>query len=198
MKRVQMKFPRVVLVTLLLGSGLAFAGETNDLRSRPADWATKLERPGLSNFYQVTTNLYRGAQPTAQGMAELKAMGVKTVLNLRSFHSDKGLMSSGELKLARLHMKPWHAEDEDVVAFLKIASNTNNLPLFVHCQRGADRTGMVCAMYRVAVCGWSKEAAIQEMKDGGFNFNPGWQNLVNYINRVNVDALKKRAGLNRN
>ena len=81
MKRVQMKFLRVVLVTLLLGSGPAFAGETNDLRSRPADWATKLERPGLSNFYQVTTNLYRGAQPTAQGMAELKAMGVKTVLN---------------------------------------------------------------------------------------------------------------------
>ena len=48
-------------------------------------------------------------------------------------------------------MKPWHAEDEDVVAFLKIASNTNNLPVFVHCQRGADRTGMMCAMYRIVL-----------------------------------------------
>jgi protein tyrosine/serine phosphatase len=175
--------------------GVCFSGSTNELNSRPANWATPLNKPGLSNFFEVTTNLYRGAQPSAQGMVELKSLGVKTVLNLRSFHSDQGLISSGQIKLARLHMKPWHAEDEDVVAFLRIASNTNNLPLFVHCQRGADRTGMVCAMYRVVICGWTKEAAIAEMKQGGFHFNPGWKNLVDYINQADVAALKKRAGI---
>jgi protein tyrosine/serine phosphatase len=82
-----------------------------------------------------------------------------------------------------------------VVTFLKIVADTNNLPVFVHCQRGADRTGMICAMYRVAVCGWTKEAAIQEMKEGGFAFNPGWENLVNYIEHADVEALKKRARL---
>jgi len=180
---------------IFLATSLSFAGSTNEVKSRPANWAAPMNKPGLSNFYEVTTNLYRGAQPSAQGMTELKSMGVKTVLNLRSFHSDNKLVSSGELKLARLHMKPWHAEDEDVVAFLKIASNTNNLPLFVHCQRGADRTGMICAMYRIVYCGWTKETAIQEMKEGGFHFNPGWQNLVDYINKVDVEALKKRAGI---
>ena len=185
---------RLTLVAILLAGGVSY-GQTNDVKVRPATWATALDHPGLSNFYLVTTNLYRGAQPTAQGMTELHAMGIKTVLNLRSFHSDHHLVSSGDLKLARLHMKPWHAEDEDVVAFLRIASNTNNLPLFVHCQRGADRTGMICAMYRIVECGWSKEAAIQEMKEGGFHFNSGWQNLVDYINKVDVDELKKRAGI---
>ena len=180
---------------MLLSAGLTFAGDTNQVASRPANWAIPLTRPGLSNFYEVTTNLYRGAQPSAEGMKELRAMGVKTVLNLRSYHSDHGLVSSGELKLARLHMKPWHAEDEDVVAFLKIASNTNNLPMFVHCQRGADRTGMICAMYRIVFCGWTKEAAIQEMENGGFHFYPGWKNIVEYINKVDVDELKKRAGI---
>ena len=180
---------------IFLATSLSFAGSTNEVKSRPANWAAPMNKPGLSNFYEVTTNLYRGAQPSAQGMTELKSMGVKTVLNLRSFHSDNKLVSSGELKLARLHMKPWHAEDEDVVAFLKIASNTNNLPLFVHCQRGADRTGMICAIYRIVYCGWTKETAIQEMKEGGFHFNPGWQNLVDYINKVDVEALKKRAGI---
>ena len=180
---------------ILLSANLCFAGSTNELKSRPANWAAPLNKPGLSNFYEVTTNLYRGAQPSAQGMAELKSMGVKTVLNLRSFHSDNKLVASGDLKLARLHMKPWHAEDEDVVAFLKIANDTNNLPLFVHCQRGADRTGMICAMYRIVYCGWTKEAAIKEMKEGGFHFNPGWENLVDYINKVDVEALKKRAGV---
>jgi protein tyrosine/serine phosphatase len=172
-------------------------GSTNDT-PRPATWAKQLNHPGLSNLYEVTTNLYRGAQPTAKGMIELKAMGIKTVLNLRSFHSDQHLVSNGDLKLARLHMKPWHTEDEDVVAFLKIASDTNNLPIFVHCQRGADRTGMICAMYRIVNCGWTRDAAIQEMKEGGFHFNSGWKNLVNYIKQVDVEELKKRAGLPEN
>jgi protein tyrosine/serine phosphatase len=194
MMRVRSGILRLAVCGVLLMAGVSFA-QTNDLKTRPASWATQLNHPGLSNFYEVTTNLYRGAQPTSQGMTELHAMGIKTVLNLRSFHSDHGLVSSGELKLARLHMKPWHAEDEDVVAFLKIASNTNNLPLFVHCQRGADRTGMICAMYRIVICGWTKDAAIQEMKEGGFHFNTGWKNLVDYINRVDVEALKKRAGI---
>lgn len=179
-------------------AGVCLAGKTNEMTTRPAHWAEKLDRPGLSNFYEVTTNLYRGAQPTAQGMKELKAMGIRTVLNLRSFHSDTSLAAGDGLKLARLHMKPWHAEDEDVVEFLKIVSNTNNLPLFVHCQRGADRTGMICAVYRVVICGWTKDAAVQEMKGGGFHFNPDWQNLVNYVERLDPKALKKRAGIAEN
>lgn len=185
----------VAAFAVFFGVHLCGIGQSSELKTRPANWATKLERPGLSNFYEVTTNLYRGAQPTAHGMTELKAMGVKTVLNLRSFHSDTHLVSNGDLKLARLHMKPWHAEDEDVVAFLKIVGNTNNLPVFVHCQRGADRTGMICAMYRVVFCGWTRDAAVEEMKEGGFHFNRDWQNLVNYVQHADVDALKKRAGL---
>jgi protein tyrosine/serine phosphatase len=188
-----MKLRLAVLAICL--AGCTAVAQTNQLTKRPANWAAPLVRPGLTNFYEVTTNLYRGAQPSAQGMAELKAMGVKTVLNLRTFHSDNRLVAGGEMKLARLHMKPWHAEDEDVVAFLKIASDTNNLPLFVHCQRGADRTGMICAVYRIVYCGWTKEAAIQEMTEGGFHFNRNWQNLVNYINNLDVEALKKRAGI---
>ena len=193
--RARSAIPWLAAFAIFFGVHLCFVGRTEEAKPRPANWATKLERPGLSNFYEVTTNLYRGAQPTAGGMTELKAMGIKTVLNLRTFHSDTHLVSSGDLKLARLHMKPWHAEDEDVVAFLKIVGNTNNLPVFVHCQRGADRTGMICAMYRVVICGWTKDAAIQEMKEGGFHFNRDWKNLVNYVQHADVDALKKRAGL---
>jgi protein tyrosine/serine phosphatase len=122
-------------------------------------------------------------------------MGVRTVLNLRSFHSDRDELVGVDLKPARLHMKPWHAEDEDVVAFLKLAADTNNLPLFVHCQHGADRTGMLCAMYRVVVCGWTKEEAIREMKEGGFNFHPTWRNLVRYVEKADVEKLKRKAGL---
>jgi protein tyrosine/serine phosphatase len=194
MKRFLKNSLQLAAFALILTSEVCFT-QTTMTWPRPAGWAIKMEAPGLHNFYQVTTNLYRGAQPTTQGMQELKKLGIKTVLNLRGYHSDTSLVAKGDLKLARLHMEPWRAEDEDVVQFLKIVTDTNNLPVFVHCQRGADRTGMVCAVYRVVVCGWTKDAAVQEMKEGGFSFNSDWKNLVNYVEKLDVEALKERAGI---
>ena len=155
--------------------------------------ATPVERPGLPNFHQVTNTLYRGAQPTEEGFRELKALGVKTVINLRAFHSDAGKL--GTLKGEHLWVKTWHPEDEDVVQFLKIVTDTNAMPVFVHCQHGADRTGTMCAVYRVAVQGWTKDAAIAEMTQGGFGYHKVWKNLIQYIRDLDIAAIKQRAGL---
>jgi protein tyrosine phosphatase (PTP) superfamily phosphohydrolase (DUF442 family) len=167
------------------------AGETNTA-VRPVGWAQKAEVVGVNNCYLVTTNLYRGAQPTAEGMKQLKALGVKTVVNLRAWHSDKDKVAGTGMNSVRFEAKPWHAEEEDVVGFLKVVTDTNNLPVFVHCQRGADRTGMMCAMYRIVVCGWTKPEAIDEMKNGGFDFNPAWH-LVSFIEKADIADIKRRA-----
>lgn len=174
----------VLVVTVSVGA--------RDLTNRPTNWAQPVQRAGISNFYEITTNLYRGAQPTAEGFKNLKAMGVKTVINLRSFHSDKDEVGGTGLKSVRFEVKPWHAEEDDIVGFLKIVADTNNLPAFVHCQRGADRTGMMCAMYRIVVCGWTKQQAIEEMKNGGFDFSPVWQNIVSFIEKADVEKIKRR------
>lgn len=94
---------------------------------------------GISNFYQVTTNLYRGAQATPEGFKNLKAIGIKTVINLRAWHSDKDKVAGMGMKSVRFEMEPWHAEENDVVKFLKLVTDTNNLPAFVHCERGTAR-----------------------------------------------------------
>jgi len=171
-----------------------FAAETNTT-IRPANWAQKIEVAGVPNCHQVTTNLYRGAQPTAEGVKQLKLLGIRTVINLRAFHSDKDEIAGTGLKRVRFETEPWHAEEEDVIGFLKAVTDTNNLPAFVHCQRGADRTGMMCAMYRIVVCGWTKPEAINEMKNGGFDFNPAWHDLVSYIENADIADIKRRAGL---
>lgn len=202
------RLPIILFALMLAGGGGCSAAGTNGsaLASLPASprttnappapkWAVRLNRPGLSNFYQVTTNLYRGAQPGSRGMAELKSMGIKVVLNLRGLHSDKQELLGVGLKQDRLPMEPWHVSDKDVIAFLKLVTNTNNLPMFVHCQRGADRTGLMCAMYRVVICGWTKDEAIAEMKEGGFHFNPLWWNIVHYIRKADVEKLKREAGI---
>ncbi|HEU6447677.1 MAG TPA: tyrosine-protein phosphatase [Verrucomicrobiae bacterium] len=180
-----------IAVAFVLSAAIVSAEQTN----RPAIWAQPLSRQGISNFFQVTTNLYRGAQPTAAGMKQLKAMGIKTIVNLRAFHSDKDEVAGTGLKNVRFEMEPWHPEEDDAVKFLKVVTDTNNLPVFVHCQRGADRTGMMCAMYRVVVCGWSKQQAIDEMTEGGFKFSPVWKDLVAFVKKADVAEIRRRAGL---
>ena len=195
-KRAIISFAALLFVGVLFTPRDIFATGTNQL-GRPPRWAVKLNMPGLPNLHQVTTNLYRGAQPTSKGMAELKAMGIKTVINLRAYHSDKDELAKAgsELKPSRFHMTAWHGGDEDVIRFLKVVSDTNNLPAFVHCQHGADRTGLMCAMYRITVCDWTRQDAINEMTQGDFGFHPIWKNLVTYLKQVDVDELKRRTGI---
>lgn len=185
---------KAVLLTGLL-SLLAASVSAQVTTNRPASWAQPAAVAGIKNCYQVTTNLYRGAQPTAAGMKHLQALGVKTVISLRALHSDKDKLAGSGLKSVRLKTEPWHSDEDEVVAFLQAATATNNLPVFVHCERGADRTGTMCAMYRIVVCGWTKEQALDEMQHGGFGFNPAWQNLVKTVKQADIAEIKRRVGL---
>lgn len=175
-----------------IAAGVTFAQNTTN---RPASWAQPVAVAGINNCYEVTTNLYRGAQPTTEGMKHLQALGIKTVISLRGLHSDMDKVSGTGLKPVRLKMEPWHSDEDEVVFFLKAATDTNNLPVFVHCERGADRTGTMCAMYRIVVCGWTKEQALNEMKHGGFGFNFLWHNLVSFVEKADIARIKRRVGL---
>ena len=158
-------------------------------------WATKLEQSGVPNLHRVTTNLFRSAQPTAEGMKSIERLGIKTVISLRAFHSDEDEVESTTLKTERIRFNTWHAEDEDVVRFLKFVTATNTGPILVHCLHGSDRTGMMIAIYRLAVEGWPKDEAIQEMTSANFGFHPLWKNLIEYLEKLDVEALRKKAGI---
>jgi protein tyrosine/serine phosphatase len=149
----------------------------------------------VPNLHRVSPTLYRSAQPTAAGMQKLRELGVRTIVNLRSFHSDRDEIGETGLAYEHIYMKAWHAEDREVVRFLQIVTDPARQPVLVHCKHGADRTGTMCAIYRVAVQGWTREAALEEMTQGGFRFHPVWQNLVAYFERLDIGAIKERAGL---
>lgn len=162
---------------------------------RNPKWAQPIEKSGLPNFFKVSDDLYRGAQPTAEGFRELEKMGVKTVLNLRAFHSDTDLLEGTALRYEYISFKAWHPEDEDVVKFLKIVTDKKKIPIFVHCQHGSDRTGTMVAIYRIIVQGWTKRDAIKEMTQGGYGFHTIWEDLIDYIQQLDVDRIKRAAGL---
>lgn len=161
---------------------------------RPTTWAQPIERRGLPNLARIDAQLYRGAQPTAEGWKELEAPGVRAVLSLRAFHGDHPPEGSA-MRFERISFKTWHPEDEDVVRFLRFASDPANQPLFVHCAHGADRTGLMCAIWRVVHDGWSREDAIREMLGGQFGFHLWNGQLVHYVREADLERFAREAGM---
>jgi protein tyrosine phosphatase (PTP) superfamily phosphohydrolase (DUF442 family) len=192
----RLRFP--VLLGFLLAAALSAAvgrSEEQSAKERPATWAVRLDRPGLPNLFKVNAGLYRGAQPTAEGIRELKKLGVKTIISLRANHSDRDLLGDSKIAFESIPLNTWNVKEGDVVRFLQIVSDKARQPVFVHCQHGADRTGTMCAFYRVAVDGWSKQQAIDEMTKGGFGFHSIWTNLPKLVEKLDVKKVRAKAGL---
>lgn len=162
---------------------------------RPDNWAAVVQVEGLPNLHKVSPSLYRCAQPTAVGMANAKALGVRTVVSLRAFHSDRDEIGETGLGYEHLFFKTWHPEEEDVVKFLKIVTDPARAPVLVHCQHGADRTGTMCAIYRIVVQGWTREDAVREMTKGDFGYHEVWKNLPPWIMALDVETLRRKAGI---
>ncbi len=158
-------------------------------------WAEAIEKPGLPNLHRVTSTLYRGGQPTAEGIRELRALGVRRIVNLRAAHSDRDLLEGTGIDYVSIRCHAWHPEKEDVVAFLKAVADETKGPFFVHCQHGADRTGMMMAVYRVVCQGWSKAEAIEEMTGEGFGYHEVWGGLVEYVRDFDAEAVRRKADL---
>jgi protein tyrosine phosphatase (PTP) superfamily phosphohydrolase (DUF442 family) len=187
---------RLAVLTLSLWAGVALAAEPGKGSESERRWASAIEKPGLPNLHRVAAGVYRGAQPTAEGMKELEKMGVKTVIDFRFFHSDKDEIGNTKLTAVSIPMNAWSKPtEEQVVQFLRVVTDENRRPVFFHCQHGADRTGVMCAAYRVAVDGWTKDEAIREMTEGDFGFHAVWTHLPKVVREMDIEAVKKKAGL---
>jgi protein tyrosine/serine phosphatase len=177
---------------LLLSSGFTFQVSAEEAAKSDADWAKAVEKPKLPNLHKVNDNLYRGAQPEKTGYEELSKLGVKTIICLRESDPDLQQIKGSKLQCIHIPMKTWNPTKEEVVQFLKAVTDKNNQPIYVHCKHGSDRTGTMCAIYRIAVDGWSKDDAIKEMTQGNFGFHSIWTNLPRFIKKLDIDAIKKK------
>lgn len=171
---------------MLLFTGGVFAQTENQ---RPAQWAQPVSLSAAANFYKITDELYRAAQPTAEAMRAYEAFGIRTVINLRSFHSDKDEIAGTNLILVELPTHAWSDGDDGYIIEVLRAIRTAEKPVLVHCQHGADRTGMVIAMYRIIEQGWSRADALNEMQNGGYGFHSIWQNIPTYINSADINKI---------
>jgi tyrosine-protein phosphatase SIW14 len=132
--------------------------------------ARKLIVRGLPNLGEVTPTLYRGSQPTKKGFKQLAKMHIAIVVDLRG--NRKGERNTVR-KLGMQYVPiPWFCmrpKDVVIAQFLKLLRENPNKKIFVHCNTGIDRTGMMVAAYRMAEEGWTADEAMKEMKAFGFS-----------------------------
>lgn len=133
--------------------------------------ATRLHAKGIAPFAEVTPTLYRGGQPSSEGLVALKKMGVTVVVDMRSGNRESEETAVTKLGMQYVHLR-WHCpfpKDEALAKFLQVIEENPGKKVFVHCRLGDDRTGMAVAAYRMAEEGWSADEAMNEMREFGFS-----------------------------
>jgi len=137
----------------------------------------------LPNFHEVHPFLYRGGQPTAEGLKKLKEMGIGTIIDLRgnpelTYNEGKEARALG-MKWINLPMSSQPPTQKQVNTFIKeaeaAASGKSNGPLFVHCAHGSDRTGCLVGIWRVTHDKYDYDKAYQEMRK--YYFTPKFTRL---------------------
>ncbi len=150
----------VLLLALALPSGPAFAASQD---------------AGIPRFYQVNEQIYRGGQATDEGFRSLAKLGIKTIIDLRESGeragSEKKVVEAAGMRYVNVPMQGMHRpSDEQISQVLAILNDSSAGPVFVHCRRGADRTGTVIAVYRVAHDRWQNQKALEEARAIGMSW----------------------------
>jgi tyrosine-protein phosphatase SIW14 len=144
---------------------------------------------GVHNFHQVNDHLYRGAQPTDPGFAQLAKLGVKTIVDLRE-SGDRSASEKKTVEAAGMHylsfpMAGYSVPSVDVMTkLLALFEDAKSGPVFVHCRRGADRTGTVLAVYRMVHDHWENAKALAEAKAFGMSWTE--RAMQSYITHYKV------------
>lgn len=134
-----------------------------------------LTQPRINNFGKVNDSYYRGSQPNKLQLAALKAIGVKTIIDLRRDYVPEERNWTADLGMNYFNIPlrtGQRATKEQTEYFLRLVNDPANGPVYVHCRGGRHRTGAMTAVYRITHDSWTADQAWEEMKK--YDFNSGW------------------------
>jgi uncharacterized protein (TIGR01244 family) len=155
---------------------LRAGGTDMALESTLLDSAQQEGTSAIRNFLRINDQFCTGGQPRVEQLAELKASGVKTIINLRppgEHRSAEEEARAKELGLRYFNIPVAFGDpkDEQATEFLKLTDDPENRPAFIHCT-GAIRVGAFWMIRRVLRDGWTVEAAEEEAKKIGLKESP--------------------------
>jgi protein tyrosine/serine phosphatase len=124
------------------------------------------------NFHPITPGeAYRSAQPDGDELEHyIKKYNIRSVVNLRGDNPGKPwyieeMKTSAELNVVHydVSLSSDREPGEDEVKQLMEIFKSAPRPVLIHCQAGADRSGLVAAMWKVVVDKESKTSAEKQL-----------------------------------
>jgi protein tyrosine/serine phosphatase len=125
----------------------------------------------LYGIHDYTADVYygyltRGSWPSSKKLAELRAAGIKTIVNLCSERNQDKDVKKAKLQAINIPFEDNTVPSaEQVTTFINMPDLAS--PVYVHCEEGKGRTGCMVAAFRVLIQGWTPEAALKEAMDFG-------------------------------
>jgi protein-tyrosine phosphatase len=156
-----------------------------------------LSKIRIGNFGRVNTVYFRGEQPVGRDYADLAAMGIKTVIDLQADGDNHGEKSEVEAVGMKFHRIPMTTRvvptARQLSEFMAIVTDPARQPVYVHCKGGKHRTGVMTAIYRMEMEGWTPDRAIGEMKR--YKFGATWlhSEFVRFVERYTPQNLRLAA-----
>ena len=168
------------------------AAAPGSARVRPAEWAAPVIDSSLGNCFCVSSELFRCEQPATSDLADLHALGARSLLNLRHYHTDSADFAKAGLTLLAEPMSAGSVTVDQLVAALRKFRDAPK-PVVVHCWHGSDRTGVFVAAYRLVFQRWTRAAAIDEFRRGGYGFHEAsFPNLLTLLETLDIEAMRQR------
>ena len=108
------------------------------------------------SLYQISNNVYRCNQPFPwQIIADQKKRGIKTVVNLRgirhcsSYYLEKETCENNNIKLINFPVTSRDTPKIETILAAKKLFKEIEYPIVMHCKSGADRAGLMSALYLI-------------------------------------------------
>lgn len=154
------------------------------------------EARGIPNFAEIEPGLARGGRPTPEGIRWLRSRGYRTVIDLTASADERRALERAGIDFVGI---PLHAgllaatppSPREIRIFLAVVTDSSRRPVFFHCRRGRDRTGVMAAVYRMEVQGWKPSEAIEEMR--AFGFSGHYRRLLRFVRDYRTSEPERRA-----
>jgi len=150
-----------------------------------AIWAAYAVDRYKTLYHFVTVDpgkLYRSGTLSSRGLETVYSMThFKTIINLRSkaereegswYEREKEFALRKRISLVDLPMLPDVPPDEDQIRqFLNVVTDPERVPVLVHCEAGVVRTGMMIAVYNVAILKKENRKVLEQLPMFGHSFD---------------------------
>ena len=121
------------------------------------------------NLHQIDDEMWRSNQPTPKRIEQAKALGIRTIINLRGPRNDGGWRLEAEacdrlgLNLIDFTARSRAAPDKQMLHDTKALFEAIEGPALLHCKSGADRAGLMSALYLLIHKGRPAAEALEQL-----------------------------------